>query len=323
MTEIKNESKEIDLLELFSLIGKGIKNGFLSILKALLFLVVFGVKQIHWLAIFTVVGGAIGYFLFSSTQRYYSSDLIAQSNGITAIDMVQYINDLNGFTKKQNTPALSNALNLSDSVSKKIKNIEAYYYIDVNKDKIGDYVDFDKTFDPKDTNLVIDEHRFFLKVEVFDNTIFASVKTGIYSYVAKNPYLMQLNDIRKKELQELVSTTEYEITKLDSLQNIDYFKNNNQLRTSNDSRLMFLSEKDKQLYYKDKMKLILKKQEYLKELEMATDPITIIKDFTQLSREENPRSGYIIKFGFWFCFLGYIFLLLFRYSKKLFGWIEQ
>jgi len=317
MTQESKEIKEIDLLELFSTIGQGIKNAFTSLLKGVIFLIVFGIKRAHWLALFAIAGGLVGYLMFSSTQRFYSSDLIAQPNGISAVDMVQYINDLNRFTKKNNTIALSNALDLPDTIAKKIKSIEAFHYIDVNKDEIGDFVDFLHSYNAKDTNLAIDNQRFFLQVEVYDNKTFSSVKNGIFSYVEKNPYLIELNEIRKSELEELISSIGYEISKLDSLQNVDYFKNNNRLGTSNDNNFMLLSEKEKPMYYKDKMYLTHQKQYYLKELKMATAPLTIIKDFTPLTMEENPKGSYIIKFGFWFGVIGYLVLLLFNKRKNL------
>jgi hypothetical protein len=107
-----------------------------------------------------------------------------------------------------------------------------------------------------------------------------------------------------------------EILKLDSLQNVDYFKTNSSFTSSNDNRLMFISEKDKQMYYKDKIILIAQKQEYIKELELATTPLTIIKDFTPLAIEENPKGKYIIWFGFWFGVGGYIFFLV-KKNKKI------
>lgn len=322
MATDKQDVKEIDLLELFSLIGKGIRKGIESILKSLLFLFVFGIKKAHWLALAVVIGGLVGHIFFSNTQRYYSSNLIGQPNGITAIDMVQYINDLNQFSKKGNTLALVDALDLNDSVAKKIKNIEAFHYLDVNRDEIGDIVDFDHSYNPKDTNIVIDNNRIYVQVEVYNNDAFHSVKSGIFNYVAKNPYLIQLNELRMQELEELVALTNQEITKLDSLQNVDYFKRDANLSANSENRLMFVSENDKQMYYRDKMSLTRQKQKYIKELEMATAPLTIIKDFTPLTMEENPRGGYIIKFSFWFGVVGYLFTLLLNFKSYLIKELE-
>ncbi len=317
MAESQKEVKEIDLLELFASIGKGIKNMFFYLIKSLAFLITFGIRRAHWLALFAIAGGLIGLLFYSTTSRYYTSNLIAQPNGISAYDMVEYINDLNRFTEKKNIPALSLALDLDEQTCKKIKNIEAFYYLDVNNDGKGDIVDFDKTYNPKDTTIVIDNRRIYVEVQVLDNSIFSPLREGLFAYVAKNPYLLQLNEIRKKELQELVTMSELEIAKLDSLQNVDYFKSDLDLKSKQQSSLMFLSEKDKQMFYKDKITLIRQKQSYQKELEMATAPLTVIKDFAALTLEENPKSGYIIKFGFWFGLIGYVLLLLMFYKAHI------
>jgi hypothetical protein len=317
MSEKNQEVKEIDLLELFSLIGKGIKNAFLGLIKAILFVIVFGVKRAHYLLLFAAIGGGIGWIVYSGSQRFYSSELIAQPNGINVSDMVNYINDLNKFCEKNNKPALSYALNLPDTVGKKIKNIEAYFYIDLNGDDQGDIIDFNHSFNAKDSTQKIDDKRFYLKVEVFDNQLFNNVRDGIFYYISANPYLIKLNELRKKELNELISQTEKEILKLDSLQNVDYFKSNSKLSSTNDNRLMFLSEKDKPMYYIDKISLINQKQRYSKELDLATTPITVIKDFTQLSKEENPIGKYIILFGFWFGVGGYLLILIMAYLNKI------
>lgn len=317
MSDNKNEVKEIDLLELFSIMGKGIKNGFLNVFKAFLFLFVFGIKRVHFILLFVIVGGIIGWLFFTNTQRYYSSDLIAQPNGISSTEMVDYISDLTRLCEKGNNKGLALSLQLPDTTTEKIKSIEAFQYIDINRDGRGDYIDFDKTFNAKDTTQRIITNRFYLQVEVFDNHVFDDVRTGIFNYISNNSYFTKLNEFRKKDLIELIAQTKIEIDKLDSLQNVDYFSSNKRLESSTDNRLMFLSEKDKKMYYHDKLSLINRKQAYIKELELATAPITIIKDFTQLTLEENPKGGYIIKFGFWLGVIGYLVLLLIQYKGIL------
>ena len=51
---------------------------------------------------FAVIGMIIGYILFSNSRRFYSSELVAQPNGITNADMISYINDLNQLCKEKN-----------------------------------------------------------------------------------------------------------------------------------------------------------------------------------------------------------------------------
>ena len=318
MTNEQNSTQpqEIDLLEIFARIGKGLKNIIVFLLKGILFLIVFAIKRIHYLIGFVIVGALIGFVLFKSTKRYYSSDLVAQPNGITSTDMVSYINDLHNLCEKNNASALAYALQMKDSTAKKIKDIQAFYIIDLNHDGIGDMVDFKNTYNPKDTSQRILENRIYVRVEVYDNKAFANVRNGLFRYLRSNTFVIKQNEIRKEQLKELISQCENEMSKLDSLQKTEYFGKYNNIPVKG-SQMMFLSEQQKPLYYEDMLKLVGRKQYYQKELELATDAFTIIKDFTNLTVAENPKGKYIIKFGAIFGVLGYIILLLLKYRKSI------
>jgi hypothetical protein len=316
-SEIQSQSpQEIDLLQLFQKMGEGIKNFFVWLFRGMLFLIIFGIRKIHFILLFAVAGALIGYVLFSNTQRYYSSYMVAQPNGISSADMINYINDLHDLCKKKNSQALAYDLQMADTTARKIKDIQAFFIIDINKDGVGDYVDFKNAFSPRDTTMARLEDRIHVTVEVYDNTAFENVKRGLYRYMNKNPYLIKLNEIRKNELQELIAQTQHEIQKLDSLQNTDYFQSNTRA-SQNSSQLMILAEKEPTMYYRDKLSLTIRKQEYQKELELATDAFAVIKDFTNLAMAENPKSKYMTRYGVIFGILGFILLLLGVYRKEI------
>jgi hypothetical protein len=311
-----NQSQEIDLLDLFNRIGKGIKNLFLSLFRGILFIVVFAIRKFHFLILFGVAGGLIGLLFYSSTQRYYSSNLVVQPNGITSTDMINYINDLHDLCLKKNTPGLAYGLEMKDTTAAKIKNIQAFFVIDLNHDGVGDYVDFKNNIDLKDTTQHRLEDRIYVTVEVFDNRVFENVKNGLFRYMRKNPYIIKLNEIRKNELKESIAQIDFEISKLDSLQDVEYFEDRGRIPVK-ESQMMFLSEKEQHMYYKDKLALLLKKQEYGKELDLATDAFTVIKDFTNLAVAENPRGKYIIRYSLLFLIIGYIIILGYRFKAIL------
>lgn len=312
----KSGAQEVDLLELFNSIGKGIKLSFLAIFKGCLFLVITGLRKSHYLIAFAILGVLTGFLIFSASKRYYSSYMIAQANGINSSDLVSYINDLHDYCQKNNHAALSNDLQMHDTTAQKIKDIQAFYIIDANRDGIGDYVDFKNSFNPKDTTQERLNDRIHIAVEVLDNTVFEKVKNGLYRYIRVNPFLIQLNEIRKQELRELISQTEKEIQKLDSLQNTDYFKSHQRF-ASKQSQMMFVAEKEPTMYYKDKMMLTRQKQLYQKELELARNEFTVIKDFTRLAAAENPRGRYLIRYGLIYTIIGYLLLLIYTYRKKI------
>jgi len=241
---------------------------------------------------------------------------VAQPNGITSADMINYINDLHDLCQKNNTPGLAYSLEMKDSTAAKIKNIQAFFVIDVNKDEVGDYVDFKETFNLKDTTQQRLEDRIHVTVEVYDNKVFENVKNGLFRYMRNNPYLIKLNEIRRNELKELITQTNYEIAKLDSVQDTEYFGKSNNLPVKQ-SDMMFLSEKEQHMYYRDKLALLNRKQEYYKELELSSDAFTVIKDFTSLAMAENPKGKYLVRYSFLTLFLGYFALIILHYRKQI------
>jgi hypothetical protein len=153
-------------------------------------------------------------------------------------------------------------------------------------------------------------------VELFDNNTFNAVKKGLFNYIRKNPYIQKLNQIRKKDLKELIGQTTHEISKLDSLQDEEYFRDKGQPALK-ESQLSILTPKETQLYYKDKLSLVSKKLVYDKELELSTEPITVIKDFTSLTEAVNTLSKYLKKYGLAFLILGLIVLVFIEYRKPI------
>ncbi|MBN2349901.1 MAG: hypothetical protein JXJ22_13735 [Bacteroidales bacterium] len=311
---LKKKTDEIDLLELFSILAHKISQFFNFIFRTILAIVVFLIRKSPILVLFAAAGVFIGYVLFSNSKRFYSSEMVAQPNGISNSDMINYINDLNKLCKEKNYLSLSQTLNLDDSIVNKIKDIQAFWIVDINKDGSGDYIDYKSSFNLKDTTQQLMEDRFQLRVEMFDNSAFGYVTEGLYYYISQNPYLKRLNEIRKDELKELISITSREINKLDSLQDVEYFQKSKQPLIK-DNQINLVSEKETQLYYRDKLALISKKQEYEKELELSTEPITVIKNFTALAVAENPMMKYVVKYGIYMLSLGLLLIILFDYRK--------
>lgn len=306
----ENEVKEIDLLELFRLMGNGIKNAFLAVIKAILFLVVFGFRKAHWISIFVIIGVLLGLAFHSFTKSAYSSGMIIQPNGILSTDLIDYLNDLTDICKSHDHLALAHALEITDSSAQKIKTVEAYPYIDVNMDGVGDYIDFENEYNPKDTTQQIIRNRCYLRIQLYESQPKEYLQKGILNYVKKNEYMVQLNQIRKNELYEQIEQTEKEIAKLDSLQNKEYFKeDNSQAVPISTGGYIVYTEKDKKMYYRDKLALIKNKQNLEKEYELIQGPITVIKNMSELAVEENPKLEIIVKFGFWFGIFGFLVLL--------------
>ena len=310
------KNDEIDLIELFRITGKKIGQLFTGLFRFILLTILFFWRNAILFALIVIVGGAFGFLRYKTTKRYYSSDMIAQINATNAGEMMSHINDLHNLCREGNYNVLSQYLKLDSNIAVKIKDINAYWIIDQNRDGIGDYVDYRNDFDLNDTSQARISNRFNLQVEVYDNTGFQNVTEGLYNYVAANPYLTNLNENRIRSIQELIDQIDEELLKLDSLQQYEYFKNKLE-RDKTDGQMMIWNEKELKLLHPDLIQLFRQKQQYERELEIFPDVITVIKDFTPLAQVENPKSTYVIRWAIIFGIIGIVTKFIFDRRKNI------
>ena len=315
-------SDEIDLLELFNRMGKSIKNFFmwiLELLKSFLFLLI---SKSVWILSFSIIGGYVGYIFFQNTPRFYSSEMVAKSNSMNNSIIVNSINLLNDLFENRNYNALSSYLGTTPEQAKEIRSIEAFYGIDINKDKIADFVDYNKTYNPKDTTQKRLSDVFYLRINVYDETIFSSVRDGIKKYISTNPFILENNNVRKQQTRSLIEEYKIEIQKIDSLQKVQYFEIPKMQKAGN-NQMIFLNEKEAKLYHGDIIYLYKQQLALEKELTLNPDPITVVQDFTQLSKAENPLMKFLKVWILIFAVLGFFTSLMWQYHLKIWLLIKE
>ena len=318
-----NSNREIDLLDLIARIGRGLGNFLKNIYQAVLFLFVFGIRRIHILVLIAILGGAVGILVYKLSEKYYASEMIAQPNGFSSMDMAVYINDIHEMCRRGNVAGIANSLGLSEEIAEQVKNIEAFLYVDVNDDGVGDFVDYKNKYNPEDSTMRLISSRIVIRAEVFNNSVFHDVKQGLRKYISNNPYLVMVNAMRKSELQSLIAQSKEEIRKLDSLQDFEYYKSATEGKLEREGQIVFLNQKVTQLYYRDKISLLSSQLADARALELATEPITVIKDFTELTTEEHPLGRFVILYGFLAGLLAYFLLLILKYRKEIGDYFRQ
>lgn len=292
ITERKND--EIDLIVVFQKVGVGLKNLFNWFLNLLYKILLFFIRKIILTSIIIILLLAFGYYKYKTSPRYYSSSIEAYSNAISSIDMINYVNNIYELFRTNNIGELQTKLNIEQEELEKIKNVKAYKVIDLNKDGVTDEIDYYEKYSTADT--LVSESRFVVKVEVFDPAIFPIIQASILSYIDKNKYINELNTIRKKQLNELIVKLDEEISALDSLKKTEYFKIHEKLEPQG-GQLLVLNEKETKLYHDQIISLYKQKQDLEQNLELRTEPITIIQDFSALTTVENNLMSYMRLFG--------------------------
>jgi len=319
-TEQRND--EIDLIELFQKMGNGIKNMFNKLICLINSFFIFLIRKSLWIITFILFGFIISYILFTVTKRYYTSEMTARSNSMNNVLIINSINLLNDLFISSNYAALGNNLQLTEEQARKIKSIKAFYGIDVNKDGLADFVDYKEIYNPKDTNQTRIGSEFYLQISVFDESVFPILKNSIKSYINNNPYVIENNDVRIRQAKDQIRVYKAEIAKLDTLQNIQYFEIPKSQKAGN-NQMIVLNEKELRLYHQEKIglnNLILALE---RDLTINPDPITIIQDFTQLSKTQNPITKFIKIWVPIFFVLGLICSLLWQYRKEIWKLIRE
>jgi hypothetical protein len=312
-----SKNDEIDLLDLFARMGRGIGNMLQAIGSALLYIIFFLLRKWLWLGLSVALGIGASFLIKLSTERLYSSDVILRSNTIDNSDMIAYINKLHTYCREANFTELAAALSVEQEKVDFIKDIQAYWVIDRGDDDIPDYVDFKNRHNVLDTVNVRMQDRFVVRVKTLIPKELSSIREGIVSYIKKNELYQRQNDLRLQQNEILLSRFDYEIDQLDSLQKVKYFEESRRLMPREGGQMIFLQENRTQLLHDDIYSLIQRRQTIETEITIYSDLITLISDFTPPAKAENGALYYGKVVIPVFFVLAILLLLLFDNRKHL------
>lgn len=318
-----SSSEEIDLIELFNRMGRSMRKGVLWIADRVKDFIILLIRKSLWIIGFGIVGLVFGYSIFKNTPRFYSSEMVAISNALDNSYIISSINQLDNVFKSGNYSYAATYLEMEENDAKQIKSINAYYGIDVNGDSITDYVDYQRQFIPTSDTLIRRLTTFFyVKLEVYSESVFAQARDGIIKYFNKNKFIIENNNLRVAQTEELIQSMDDEISKLDSMQRIQYFEIPRSQKTAV-SQMVIVNDNNSKLFHEQLLKLKKERQKARKALLLSKEPITIVQDFAPLSKVENPVTRYLIRWGAIFALLGFATAMLWQYRRKIYSLIKE
>ncbi|MBE0675008.1 MAG: hypothetical protein IH591_10135 [Bacteroidales bacterium] len=312
-----SKNDEIDLLDLFTRMGRGIGKMLQGAGRAMLYVIFFLLRKWLWLGLSVALGIGASFLIKFSTERLYSSDAILSSNTIDNADMIGYVNKLHTYCREANFAELAAALSVEQEKVDFIKDIQAYWVIDRGDDNIPDYVDFKNRHNVLDTINVRMQDRFVIRVKTSIPKELTSIRDGIVSYANKNQLYQRQNDLRLQQNRILLARFDYEIDQLDSLQKVKYFEESRRLMPREGGQMIFLQENKTQLLHDDIYSLIQRRQYIETQITIYADLVTLISDFTSPAKAENGALYYgriVIPLFFG---LAVLLLLLFDNRKRL------
>jgi len=312
----KESNGEIDLIDIFNRIGKGLGKGFLTFGNCILACVAFAFHNALILFISIVLGFVASYIFRQTEKPLYKSEITFRNNSVENADMINYFNQLSDIIAKRNTNEISSKLSIPLNEASDLTGLSAYWVIDINSDNVPDYVDYKDKHNPADTINVRMSDRFVVEVTSLDPMNLGNIREGLIKYAQKNPLAETANSQRIKRLNELIFRANIDIAELDSLQKVKYFEETRS-RISEAGQIVLLQEQEVQMFYKEIQNLYYQKQAMESELALYPEVISVISDFLPSTTRINSTLHYskiTVPVSF---FLAIFLLLLFKNRKKI------
>ena len=233
-----NGSEEVDLGQLFSLIGKAFNRFFnflISIFKGLFHLLMLFLLfiQKHFLkfAIAGILGLGLGFYLDYEQGDLYESSMVVEPNFNSVQQLYNNINFYNELAEAKDSSSymvLAQNLGITGEEAQSIKKVFADSYSDENQ-KIKLFDDFIRELDTN-TIKTIDYESYlknfnsfdarFHKITIIssDNTVAKKTQSKIVSSISSNDYFKRQKEINDQNLELKDSIYQQQLEAIDSLE---------------------------------------------------------------------------------------------------------
>ncbi len=271
-----NGEREIDLIDLlgrfFSWCGKAIVAIGKLIYSVFLWVFLFFYRTWKYYLIALLFVAAL--FAYKTRMpKYYDCNMRVQSMCVNSSYPINLVNDWNY------------KLQLPDSISQQIIDVNATYLIDYNGDGHPDAVEEYDSKAMKDTTTAYARkrmtHFFNVQVQLFikeDSTILDSIRSALMEYLSNDAWIAEQNRIWQVQNAATIKRIQKEIEILDSLQMKEYFGENSRFGIERDGSFLMISEKDKRLFHDEILKLLGREQSA--ERYFYPEAFRVIQDFT-------------------------------------------
>ena len=229
---------EIDLGQLFSLIGKGFSNFFdfighiiTSVLHWFLMFLLFMRSHAKKILIGAILGAILGgIYHYGFKSKVYESSMTVQPNFGSAVQLYKNIDFYESLVKQKDFDRLSESLAISTEEAKSITSIEATPYSNENQILLS-YKNFIEDLDSSTVKLI--DYKTFAKaqpIESFkyhivtvtskDKYLFNKLETPIINSIIRNTYYDKVKNTSYSNLISRKAALESSMVELDSLRSL-------------------------------------------------------------------------------------------------------
>ncbi|SFU27261.1 hypothetical protein SAMN05216480_101120 [Pustulibacterium marinum] len=258
-TQPNHNSDEIDIIQLFSYFGRGIKKFFKTIgkfFKWLFHLFISLLILVQKNLVYFLIAAAIGFIgggLFDhSKSKVYESSMIVQPNFDSAEQLYNNIAYYNELTDSRDSLSLAKEMKIAPEEAGKILSIEIVPFFD-KKQKLKLFDDFVRnldtitrqSFDYDDfESSLTDFDAVFHRITIFssDNTVAKKMENQIVNSIEKTSFFRKRSDVEKANILLQDSLYKKQLVEIDSLQKVYQKSLIEAARNSNAGTSISLSE---------------------------------------------------------------------------------
>ncbi|OBQ54924.1 hypothetical protein JJL45_03285 [Tamlana sp. s12] len=234
------QSEEVDLGQLFKVIGKGferffkfIASIFIGIYNLIIALLAHFYKRKIWYALAVIIGVIIGFVLDVKSDKTYGANMYVETNFNSSRQVYENIKQLNQLTIDKDSLRLASILNVEPFQASKLNGFFISPSIDENQvaemysefyTKLDSLSRTEMTYDRYLRSLTATNYPIHqIGVIATDKSIFKKIEPGVKQKLIDNPYLENLVLANKRNLEMEEKALQSQIQKTDSLAN-EYLK---------------------------------------------------------------------------------------------------
>lgn len=318
----ENNPKEVDLLQLISIVFQWMKRIVFEIVKWCGSILQLTYKY-KWIVIITLIlFVACGQYFARPSARVYKAEAMAMIQGSDAQTLREICKQLENAMSTNKQLSLAAKISIPDSVSNNIVSVKTYNVIDYLKNGTADQIDFKNTHSPEDTLNLIMNDRVYIQVKVRKTSQVPVIQAAIMNFFNQNPVLKEKHEVNKRNLLERIKICDIELQRIDSLAKVFYFKeNNDQMKFENNK--LFVGENKKQLFYDEMLNINQMKGVAQSRLADYVRPVNFPSDFVVNPIPENGRIKYGILSLFYGLLISVILVLVIDNAKKVIKFLQN
>lgn len=290
---MENEkNQEMNIFTMTSRIG----NALLGLLKGILSILGYILRTAYQykllFLVFAIATIALSIYETREDNRSYEGNLYLKLNDGDALLYKTLVHDLNEFAKDNDVEGLAKELEITEETAARINKISAHSVIDKNHDSVIDYIDYKDAIKIGDTVDFALPDQLVITAQIKGIEEFSQLEEALKKYFSKNDYLVSLNIARIKLLEEKEWMFHNTLMNLDSLQKVEYFKNNNGINLEFSSinerkaSVPFIKAK-KQMFYNDMEKVFEIAGQVEEDMAANLDVVTVLSDFHPANKPTN------------------------------------